>query len=89
MLPNFAWYNLKEYIDNPSNQMEVIPANIGLADNALTKVVEQYNEMLTERKRLLRTSSENNPAVVNLDTSIEATRKNVQASVNSVLKGLR
>ena len=79
---------LKEYIDNPSNQMEVIPANIGLADNALTKVVEQYNEMLTERKRLLRTSSENNPAVVNQDTSIEATRKNVQASVNSVLKGL-
>lgn len=79
---------LKEYIDNPSNQMEVIPANIGLADNALTKVVEQYNEMLTERKRLLRTSSENNPAVVNLDASIEATRKNVQASVNSVLKGL-
>lgn len=79
---------LKEYIDNPSNQMEVIPANIGLADNALTKVVEQYNEMLTERKRLLRTSSENNPAVVNLDTSIEATRKSVQASVNSVLKGL-
>lgn len=79
---------LKEYIDNPSNQMEVIPANIGLTDNALTTVVAQYNEMLTERKRLLRTSSENNPAVVNLDASIEATRKNVQASVNSVLKGL-
>lgn len=79
---------LKEYIDNPSNQMEVIPANIGLTDIALTTVVAQYNEMLTERKRLLRTSSENNPAVVNLDASIEATRKNVQASVNSVLKGL-
>lgn len=79
---------LKEYIDNPANQMEVIPANIGLEDNALTTVVGQYNEMLTERKRLLRTSSENNPAVINLDTSIEATRRSVQASVNSVLKGL-
>ena len=79
---------LKEYIDNPANQMEVIPTNIGLADNALTAIVGQYNEMLTERKRLLRTSSENNPAVINLDTSIEATRKSVQASVNSVLKGL-
>lgn len=79
---------LKEYIDNPANQMEVIPANIGLTDNALTTVIGQYNEMLTERKRLLRTSSENNPAVINLDTSIEATRKNVQAYVNSVLKGL-
>lgn len=79
---------LKEYIDNPANQMEVIPANIGLTDNALATVIGQYNEMLTERKRLLRTSNESNPAVINLNTSIEATRKNVQASVNSVLKGL-
>ncbi|WP_443914163.1 GumC family protein [Phocaeicola plebeius] len=79
---------LKEYIENPNNQMEVIPANIGLTDNALTTVIGQYNEMLTERKRLLRTSSENNPAVVNLDASIQATYKNVQASVNSVLRGL-
>jgi capsular exopolysaccharide family len=79
---------LKEYIDNPVNQMEVIPANIGLTDNALATVIGQYNEMLTERKRLLRTSSESNPAVVNLDASIQATRKNVQTSVSSVLKGL-
>lgn len=79
---------LKEYIDNPANQMEVIPANIGLTDNALATVIGQYNEMLTERKRLLRTSSESNPAVVNLDASIQATRKNVQTSVSSVLKGL-
>ena len=79
---------LKEYIDNPANQMEVIPANIGLTDNTLATVIGQYNEMLTERKRLLRTSSESNPAVVNLDASIQATRKNVQTSVSSVLKGL-
>lgn len=79
---------LKEYIDNPANQMEVIPANIGLTDNALATVIGQYNEMLTERKRLLRTSSESNPVVVNLDASIQATRKNVQTSVSSVLKGL-
>lgn len=79
---------LKEYIDNPANQMGVIPANIGLTDNALATVIGQYNEMLTERKRLLRTSSESNPAVVNLDASIQATRKNVQTSVSSVLKGL-
>ena len=75
---------LKEYIERPENRMEIIPANIGLSDNG----IGQYNEMLTERKRLLRTSSESNPAVVNLDTSLEATRKNIQTSVASVLKGL-
>lgn len=68
--------------------MEIIPANIGLSDNGLSTLIGQYNEMLTERKRLLRTSSESNPAVVNLDTSLEATRKNIQTSVASVLKGL-
>ena len=79
---------LKEYIDRPENRMEIIPANIGLSDNGLSTLIGQYNEMLTERKRLLRTSSESNPAVVNLDTSLQATRKNIQTSVASVLKGL-
>lgn len=79
---------LKEYIERPENRMEIIPANIGLSDNGLSTLIGQYNEMLTERKRLLRTSSESNPAVINLDTSLEATRKNIQTSVASVLKGL-
>lgn len=79
---------LKEYIERPENRMEIIPANIGVSDNGLSTLIGQYNEMLTERKRLLRTSSESNPAVVNLDTSLEATRKNIQTSVASVLKGL-
>ena len=33
-----------------------------------------------ERKRLLRTSTENNPTIINLDTSIDATKENVQVS---------
>lgn len=79
---------LKEYIERPENRMEIIPANIGVSDNGLSTLIGQYNEMLTERKRLLRTSSESNPAVVNLDTSLEANRKNILTSVASVLKGL-
>lgn len=79
---------LKEYIERPENRMEIIPANIGLSDNGLSTLIGQYNEMLTERKRLLRISSESNPAVVNLDTSLEANRKNILTSVASVLKGL-
>ena len=42
-----------------------------------------------ERKRLLRTSSESNPAIINLNTGIEAMRHNVKTTVNSVLKGLQ
>lgn len=80
---------LRDYINNPANEQEVIPSNVGLQDQNLSTVIDQYNNMIIERKRLLRTSSENNPAVVNMNTGIEAMRHNVQTTVASVLKGLQ
>lgn len=80
---------LRSYIDNPDNKYEVIPANVGLTDGGLTNVIAQYNEMLIERKRLLRSSNENNPMLINLDTSISATRNSVLTTVESVEKGLQ
>lgn len=80
---------LQNYINDPKNANEVIPANVGLQDNNLTSVINQYNELIIERNRLLRTSSENNPAVINLNTGIEAMRTTVRTTVQSVLKGLQ
>lgn len=80
---------LQNYINDPKNDNEVIPANVGLQDNNLTSVINQYNQLIIERNRLLRTSSENNPAVVNLNTGIEAMRTTVRTTVQSVLKGLQ
>ena len=80
---------LRTYINDPVNREEVIPANVGLQDQNLSRVIEQYNTMIIERKRLLRTSSENNPAVINMNTGIEAMRNNVETAVNSVLRGLQ
>ncbi len=80
---------LRNYINDPANADEVIPANVGLKDPNLTSVIDQYNTMIIERKRLLRTSSESNPAVINMNTGIEAMRRNVQTTVNSVLRGLQ
>ena len=79
---------LQDYINNPANEWEVIPANVGLTDMTLTSAIDNYNQLLVERKRLLRTSSESNPAVVTLDTSIRAMRSNVRTTVQSVEKGL-
>ena len=57
---------LRNYIDDPANMDEVIPANVGLRDQNLTSVIDQYNTMIIERKRLLRTSSDSNPAIINM-----------------------
>ena len=80
--------DLTKYINNPSNEYEVLPANIGLSDNGLTTQIDRYNELIFERKRLLRTSTENNPMIVNLDTSIRAMKANVQAAIDGTLQGL-
>ena len=79
---------LKTYINKEENANEVLPANVGLKDQNLSTVIEQYNTMIIERKRLLRTSSESNPAIINMNTGIEAMRRSVQTTVESVLKGL-
>ena len=79
---------LSEYANNPDHAYEVLPVNMGLTDTGLTELINRYNEMLLERKRLLRTSSESNPVVVNLDASIRAMRSNVQTTILSVQKGL-
>ena len=71
------------------NEYEVLPSNIGLQDAASAGAIDRYNQMLVERKRLLRTSTENNPTIVNLDTSIRAMRSNVQATLDATLKGLQ
>ena len=80
---------LHEYITNPEHINEVIPANVGLTDATLANIISQYNEMMIERKRLLRTSKINSPAVVNLDASIAAARKTVVATVESLEKALQ
>ena len=80
--------HLKNHILSTENQYEVIPANIGLTNGDLNTVVERYNEMLIERKRLLRTSHEDNPAVQSLNASIEVMRNSVMAAIQTAEKGL-
>ena len=78
--------DLQRYMQNEG--YEVLPSNIGLQDVNLAAAINRYNDVLVERKRLLRTSTENNPTIINLDTSISAMKENVQVSLDSVLRGL-
>lgn len=80
---------LRDYIQDPANTNEVIPANVGLKEEKLTTAIDEYNSLLAERRRLLRTSSESNPAVINLNDGIQTMQKSIQTTVASTLKGLQ
>ena len=78
--------DLQRYLQG--TEYEVLPANIGLQDVGVAGAIDRYNEMVSERNRLLRTSTESNPIIVNLNTSIRAMRGNIQTTLDATLKGL-
>ena len=68
---------LSEYIQKPETATSTLPANVGLNDATLSGLIAQYNALILERNRLLRTSSEANPVVRRLDSNIQDMRADV------------
>lgn len=79
---------LQDYINNPSNIDEVIPAHVGLQDANLTNVINQYNTELIETKRLAQSTSEANPVMRQQREKVSILRESVRTTIASVLKGL-
>ncbi len=56
--------SLIDFVMNPTNCNSLIPANIGVTNQAINKMISDYNEMVLNRDRLIRSSSENSPVVI-------------------------
>lgn len=80
---------LKEYLNSEQNRGMVIPSNVGLTDKGLIEQINLYNKMLLERNRLMQTTSENNPVVVQLTNQINGLYDNVMTLVDNVESGLK
>ncbi len=79
---------LQDYINDPLNSDEVIPAHVGLQDANLTNVINQYNSELIETKRLSQSTSEANPIMKQQREKVSVLRESVRTTIASVLKGL-
>lgn len=79
---------LAGYVDNPANFMQVIPANLGLSDKALNEEIKSYNEYVMQRKRLLKSSSEDNPMVQRATSYIEELWPSIKLSINAIRKNI-
>lgn len=75
---------LRNYVNNPANHMEVIPANVGLADASLSALITQYNDAIVRRNTMLRTASETNPSVIELTSNAEQLVSAIKTSIESL-----
>ena len=74
---------IKEYINQMDAGLVLIPANIGITDVGLNSTINQFNTLLMERNRLVASSSESNPLVVQSNNQLQELLSNIVTSVRN------
>lgn len=69
-----------DYVKNNS-KWDIIPANIVPEDNNSASLIAEYNNLIIERNRILKSSTEQNPLVVRLSDKIGTMRSSIQESL--------
>ncbi len=77
--------SMNDIIENQSGY-EVLPANIG--GPSISTTTAQYNQLVSERKRLLESSNEKNPIIVQLDQRLDNLKKSLSASLKGTVSNL-
>lgn len=78
---------INDYIKEiPQLEYKVIPANVGVKDNGLNEIINQYNILVAERNRLLVNSSLNNPRVISANQKLSDGKKSIELTVVNLVQ---
>ena len=61
---------MSDYLSENNDNGDLLPANVGIADNGIAQLTKSHNELVLQRNRILKNSSEKNPTVINLIVQI-------------------
>lgn len=78
---------VKEFVAGESGY-EVLPTNIGLSDPTIANTTAKYNELVSERNRLLQSADEKNPIIVNLDQQLNSLKQTMTSSLEGMERNL-
>ena len=76
---------LREHVEKAENRYQIIPSNVGLIDPVSSSLIQQFNQNVQERNRMLASASENSPQVVQLTNNLD----HLQTSIRSALSQAR
>ncbi len=79
---------LKEYLSDPRNENQLIPANVGLTDQNANSLISEYNTLLLKLEQLVATGSDKNPMIETLNNQIAAMRQAVIKTVDNQINAL-
>lgn len=78
---------LKDAVNNTKSS--ILPANIGLDNAIINELINQYNALLLQRDRLLKTAGNENPVLKGLDSQISVLKNNINQSIVTYNKQLK
>ena len=81
--------SLLDYVENPTNSLTLIPANIGVSNPATNSMIAEYNNGVIKRNRLIRGSSENNPQVLQVTDEVMSMWSAVQQQLRGIYSDLQ
>ena len=81
--------SLLDYVENPTNSLTLIPANIGVSNEATNSMIREYNNGVMKRNRLIRSSSETSPAVLQVTDEVMTMWSAVQQQLRSIYSDLQ
>lgn len=80
---------LNEFVNNPQNNMQVMPASFGVElDPSLVALINNYNQKVLERKALLQSATEDNPALKNVTAIVRAMQDDLRAALKALDQSL-
>lgn len=72
-----------DFISNKQSKNDLIPSNLGIDDSGITTDIGKYNTLVLQRKRLLKTSTLQNPIVIKIDDQLAGLRDVLFQNLNS------
>lgn len=79
---------MDEFVHNPDNKYKLVPSLYSPSEGETAGDLSAYNQILIERERVIKNSSENNPLVSALSVQADGMRESVYKMINNTKKGL-
>ena len=80
---------IKNYVTDKSKSADLIPNVSGVGDAGVQTQIEDYNEMMLQRNRLVSNSGESNPVVQNMNKNLAAMRSTIAGSIDNYMRTIR
>jgi tyrosine-protein kinase Etk/Wzc len=74
---------------NNNDPSGLLPANIGLSNPSIVNLIGEYNDLVLQRNRILKSSTAINPLIISINSELSVLKGNIISSLNSVESTLK